>query len=199
MATLANLRARIADELTRPDLAPQIERAISSAVRHYQRRRFSFTDGRALVLTTPDTEFYTLDDIRVVDSIAPQDGRMPLVRQSPQTLEYWQTGTSVGVPTDWSLMGGAVRLYPRPDGIYPLVIYGRLYEGPPEDPEYKGVWVNEAEELIRHRAKADLLANVIRENPEELSLARAQEAEAYASLQAERVTEGLGTVRAYYL
>lgn len=199
MATLADLRARIADELTRPDLGPQIERAISSAVRHYQRRRFSFTDGRALVLTTPEVEFYTLDDIRVVDSIAPQDGRLPLVRRSPQTLEYWQTGTSTGIPTDWSLMGGAVRLYPRPDAIYALVVYGRLYEGPPEDPAYAGVWVNTAEELIRHRAKADLFANVIRENPEELSLARAQEAEAYQALQAERVQEGLGTIRAHYL
>jgi len=199
MATLGELKARIADELTRPDLAAQIALAVTSAIRFYQRRRFSFMDGRSVVFTSADTEFYTLDDIRQVDSVQAQDGSRPLRRVSPEWIETMQTGNAVGQPTDWSWFGGGLRFYPRPDGVYPLVIYGQAIEEVPTADDYAGAWVNEAEALIRFRAKADLLANVIRENPEELSLARAQEAEELTALLADRARVSTGTVRAHYL
>jgi hypothetical protein len=199
MATLAELRDRIADELARPDLGPQIARAVTSAIRHYRRRQFNFNEGRTVVMTTPDTEFYRLDDMRRVDTIQRQAGGFPLRRVSAEAIEYLQTGQVVGEPTDWSWHGNVLRFYPRPNAIYALAVLGQTLEEPPSDPAYAGGWVNDAEELIRHRAKADVLANYIRENPEELALARAQEREALVALLGDRALAGTGTIRGYYL
>jgi hypothetical protein len=63
MSTYGEMQTTIADELDRSDLASQIQKAIKTAIKKYQRKRFFFNEARSLTFNTVDgQEFYTAAD-----------------------------------------------------------------------------------------------------------------------------------------
>ena len=55
MATLGTMKTRIANELARADLTSELAGAITSAIAHYERRRWWFLESESTFTTTPST------------------------------------------------------------------------------------------------------------------------------------------------
>lgn len=197
MATLGELKTRIADEIVRSDLTTQISRAIDSAIAFYGRRRFRFNVQDTALAVVAGTTAYTLPTVREVDAILDGDG-WPLVGRPAEWFDWDLTAT--GTPTDWAWRAGVLRLYPTPSAGASFVVRGLVTLPALTSDGQSNAWTTDAEDLIRFRAKADLFANVIRENAEEVAVCRAQEQEAYRELLADAAKAGpSGLIRAYSL
>lgn len=211
MATLAVLKARIADELARADLSTQIGRAITSAIAHHERRRFYWNEAVATFSTVAAQEYYStaaLADIATlarIDSlrVTVNSGMYPLTARSVEWMEFYSSGTpSTGDPTDYCYHSQRIRLYPVPAAVRTMtLVYVKRLAALTSDTQ-NNAWTDDGEELIRTRAKVDLLENVIREEAgfAEATRLRAREAEILSEISGETNARiGSGTVQAYYL
>lgn len=198
MLTLADMKTTIADETMRDDLiATGIPREISRAIKFYMSKRFWFNEKRTRVLfnTVIGQDTYTAADqvdipnlIRIDSITSVRDGRsvsMELVSQD--VIDNWITAPSSTGDPSWyfSYYDQALRFYPVPNSVYPIRIAGvvRIAE-PANDAETNNPWMNDAEELIRARAKRNIYANWMEDDASAQRMA-ALEAEALLSLQAE--------------
>lgn len=205
MATLADMKARIVAEMMRPDLGGNGEYSvngvaseISSAINFYRSKRFYFNEKRTVVLfNTVDTQsdYGSADQANIphlinIDSITVTDdtGKVTSLRSVDQEcMERLIGGISPlgNPPSLYSYYAQALRFYPIPNGIYPVRVAGVIRVAPPlTDDEADNVWMNDAEELIRARAKKALYADWMAD-PQMGAVMNAKEAEALASLQAE--------------
>jgi hypothetical protein len=166
--TYLAMRSRIDDELLRGGtLDSQINLEILSAINHYKRRRFWFNEGTTTSSTADGTEYqdlpadlYSLDSIRITDSGDPE----PLIKRHFVTIENWCAGTvQRGMPSDWAPYKDKVRLYVCPDAVYTLTWAGIVDLGTPSADADTSAWFEEAEELIRQRAKAAVRINYIKD------------------------------------
>lgn len=196
MASFGDMKTRIADELDRSDLTSQIAKAIQSAIAHYERRHFYFNESSFTFSTVAGQETYTSAAAAAIGTAAEiqrlngsfYSTRTPLFKRAWEDLDdvSGQT-TSYAQPEDWAYRAYAIRLYPIPDRSYVITGYHvARYSALSADGD-SNVWTNEAEELIRTRAKIDLMANVIRgpEMAEEIMFLRAQERDALTALTME--------------
>jgi hypothetical protein len=178
MATLADMKARIADELARGDLGTQIASAITTAITEYQKERFRFSD---VTPTTPptfntvaDRWIYTAaDNANIADAkawnyIFSQVGNYlrDLTKSTPEMVRsYNQLGTMHGQPIWYAYEGNQLLIAPVPDTVYPITLgIFRNVAAPADDAEADNPWMNEAELLIRSRAKYEIALHVTR-NP----------------------------------
>jgi hypothetical protein len=163
--TLAELKARIAAELHRSDLASQIAYAIGDAVAFYQSKRFRFNEARATFSTVAGTEFYGTTiiptDIAQIDSVTVKvNGRqVQLPAWSFLLMEQIRTTTnSRSQPWTWSWWGDQIRLYPVPDAAYVVTLsYLQKIDQPAADGD-SNAWTTDAAALIRHAAKRMVLS-----------------------------------------
>lgn len=173
MATYGAMKTRIADELSRSDLASQIALAVLSAVQFYERRRFYFNEGRSgTFLTVAAQEFYTSTDLSTIPDLVSVDSlrltissteNYTLTKRAYEELDEINTGGTVhtGQPVDWAYYAQTIRLYPVPDAVYTIrVSTVRPLTALSADAD-TNAWTNDAEDLIRYRAKWDLYSNVI--------------------------------------
>ena len=193
MATYLDLQTRIADELDRSDLTQQIKKAIVTAVKHYERRRFYFCESSFSISTVAGQYIYTTDDVAAIatsPSIERLSGtfngnRRPLTKRPWDFIDDLQVTTLVRAqPEDWGYRAKAIQLYPTPDAVYTLTAYNvpRLTELSADGDT--NAWTEDAEELIRTHAKLDLLRNTIRgvDMVEEIALLQNQERDAFTAL-----------------
>jgi hypothetical protein len=142
--------------------------------------------------TVPGQEFYTDQDYGAI-------GLMPhitkIVLQAFGTVRYalrpqtsnWMDDHSVstswrGMPTDYNWSAGALRLYPIPNGVYPLTIVGTgTFVSPANDAD-TSPWFVEGERLIRCAAKRILYAETIRD-PDMAMMERQNEIEVFEALK----------------
>jgi len=181
--------ARIASELgQRNDLAPDgayptvITNAISDAIQIYAKERFRFNELSPLtpfVINTVQGQYiYTgADDARIpllykIDWINYLLGNTPcrLERVFPEDV-YLATipGQQAGPPTSWGWDGQSIVIYPAPPAAsYTLTIGGYLAVAGPDLATPAGLadvtnpWMNDAERLIRSRAKYEIALNFTR-------------------------------------
>lgn len=193
MATYSDMQTRIADELDRTDLASQIKKAIVSAVRHYERKQFYFCESSFTFSTVIGQEYYTSSDAAAI-ATAPNIGRlnglfsssrMPLIKRPWEFIDDKSaTTTSYAQPEEWAYRQEEIRFYPIPDAVYTITAFDvpRLTELSADSDT--NAWTNDAEELIRSRAKIDLLRNTIRgpEMAEEIMAIQQQERDALVAL-----------------
>ena len=199
MATLGDLKARIADELLRSDLTAQIAKAITTAIAYYGRQEFYFNEVRSTALSTVAAqEWYTSSDLdviatspRIVSLTLVQDTtRYPLVKRGFEYIEKRATDTqSGGLPTDWAYWRKQIRLWPIPDQVWTVTVNYVERLAAPDDDASSNAWTleDDAEELIRSHAKIDLLMNVIRrpDMANDLAVLRMQDQAALAALRGE--------------
>lgn len=196
--TYSTMQSRIADELDRADLTSQIQNAIQDAIGFYERKYFYFTSNPAAFTfsTVAGQEYYTSSDaaqIATVPQIYALTGtfyglRRQLHKREWEFIDSISTlTTSKAMPQDWAYNGEQIRLYPIPDNAYTLSVAADPRPARPSANGDAGVWMNDAEALIRTRAKIYLLKNVIRASDmePELALLMGQEREEYAALTAE--------------
>lgn len=207
MATLGDMITRIADELDRNDLsAVQIPQAIGTAVQFYRRKNFFFNEDSFVFNTVVGQEYYGVAD----NPLIPISSNIQILRLqygggvrwelTKQTFGYVDNESASsdwrGVPEDWAYRAQKIRIYPIPSQVWPITAFNiQPDDFALTDTAYDGPWCNDAEYLIRTRAKIELILNVIRE-PQfvaELQLLQQQEMRAWANLSADTSSrEALG-------
>ncbi len=191
MSTYGDMRERIEDELGRPDLSANIRSAIKSAIVHYESERFYFNQARAARDTETGVKYYGMpSDFQIAHhiTITVDDTRYALIpRQFNQLEEMDVRDEYTSRPQYWAVYARQLRLYPVPDDEYRLEFaYTKNFTELDEDSD-SNAWTSDAEELIRARAKADVLENKIRgpEAFQEAALSRQRESMALARLRYE--------------
>lgn len=165
--TYGQIQTRIADELHRSDLTSQIQKAIISAVEHYERERFWFNESISTSLSTTASQNYVAapSDLVEVDKLQITVGssKYNLFRIG---YEEWateaSTTTTTGQPTEYTYYEDRFYLFPTPGSIYTLTLsYIKRLTALSVSGDSNG-WTNYAEEMIRQRAEADLRINQLR-------------------------------------
>lgn len=164
MSTFGALKAQIADETLRPDLALQIGFAIRTAIRCHQAERFWFNEASASTGTSPgDAVVSPPADLIGIDLLELEAaGRREALRPlDPERFAAASAGGGSGRPAVWTGHRDRILLHPVPDAAYTLWLsYVRAL--PPLEQDGDGnAWTAEAADLIRERAKAELYASVI--------------------------------------
>lgn len=171
MATLGIMKQRIADEIARADLTSQIAYAISDAIKHHERARFYFNEAINTFTTVDGQEWYSssdaswIPDVIEIDSLrVTVSGRpWPLMKATMADMEFLAAGTATeGDPERFCYYRQQIRLYPTPNAARTMTCayVQRLAEL--TDDSQENAWTDDAEELIRARAKIILWEQVIR-------------------------------------
>jgi hypothetical protein len=196
MATLGEMITEIVEETRRydPNWSSRVRREIEKAVSFYQRERFWFNETREITFDTViGQEFYTdadqadIPNLIAIDYITVTDGTT-IVELCPVSARWHDTddfATAANLPTEYSYTEGKLRIWPKPNKVYPLRIAGLPRRAfPASDAEPDNPWMTEAEELIRSRAKRNLYLHHMgsRSKAEDM---KAAEDEALRALRAE--------------
>ena len=189
MTTYGAMQTRIADELIRDDLTSQIQNAIKTAIKYYERERFWFNENRAYTTTVADQEYYELpSDFVGIDTltITINSNKYPLTPRSWEHIEEENTGTSSqsGYPEEFAIYQGQFRLYPVPNtsGWTLTLAYIKQFTTPSSSSD-TSPWFVEAEPLIRTRAKFELFSHVIYELELAQLMAQMEERELHSLLR----------------
>jgi hypothetical protein len=167
MTTLALLKAEIADDLDRTDLATQITSEISRAIRYYQRTRFYFNETRDETFSTvSDQKLYSSSDDAAIPEFIEIDQIYLMDGSEPQELEEinpkeWElltaSGGATGRPCAFCYFNRSLGFYPIPDQAYTIRPVGHIMKDEPaDDAETGNVWMTEAFDLLRARVCAQL-------------------------------------------
>lgn len=181
VGTLTQMIARIVLEMgSRTDLRDDgsIADAINSAITIYQKLRFRWNETAPLTpftfnMTIGQPYYNAAADERIgrllkVDWIDTVIGstREGLLRREPHEVYLaLQAGQQVGQPLTWAFDGDSLIFYPQPDQAWPLYIGGYLAIAAPtvaQTDTAGNVWMNQAERLIRSRAKYELALHRVR-------------------------------------
>lgn len=195
-ATYIQLQIRIADEIgDRTDLlAPllsasansPIKRAIQSAIAKWERERFYFNEvynsATPLFTTVSGQELYTTSDAAGIATAPDIDelratisgSRQVLTKRSWGYLEEMSSNPSArGQPSEWAYFGQQIRLYPIPDGAYPIAASRVQRLAALSADADTNVWTQDGFDLIRCEAIANLGRGILRD-PELAAQAEAQ-------------------------
>ncbi len=174
MATQGDMKARIADELARGDLASPIASAIADAIAFYQDKRFWFNESRDVTfLTVVGQQWYGAADnasipgLYAIDYVTISVGNVvsDVPRMEPEDIEILaMTGTQQGEPYAYTYYNQQIRLYPVPANVWQVRIGAHVaVAAPASDSEVANPWMTSAEKLIRSRAKYELAINWLKD------------------------------------
>ncbi|TWT11710.1 hypothetical protein [Reyranella sp. CPCC 100927] len=202
MATLADLRARVADDLDRSDLMVQIEQAIRDAVEHYEAERFIFNEA----VNTPVALGSGTDSVRLaslpayftkIDRIRIDDGGSGLVDLVPRDYAWLmasQDAKATARPTAYCIYADTLLLDSIADRNYAALLDGVKRISTASAASDGSAWFNEGRHLLRARVKAELYAHVIKEI-DQAQVMTAVEQRAYRTLKLKLNTRNSGRVR----
>lgn len=174
--TLAMMKQRIANEINRGDLDPEISDAINAAVDYWSGERYFFNETRDTTFqTVVDHDSYGINEFNDILNVIKIDymmcitGGLPdgqsydILPRFPRTIERSiQSGApSRGIPSEYTFYNQTIRLYPVPSQQFDVrVAYQRAIPAPVQDGETGNVWMTVAERMIRAQAKAELYKHV---------------------------------------
>lgn len=170
--TLADMRARIMDELQRTDLAGQINNAITEAADYFRRDAFFRNDAQdGSTVTVAGTSVYAappdLAEIRQL-CITVFNTKYPLRLRSWEYINAEDSNVLspvAGPPVEYAVnllsSGMTIRLFPTPDGAYRLQYdYVQIIPAPVQDTD-SSFWTMEGREMVRAYAKYLLRMTVL--------------------------------------
>lgn len=161
MSDFGTMQARINSELSHPELAARIPDAIQAALRHFEGERLWFNEAEATASTVDGTQAYAVPtDLIEIDTLTLTTGdfRIPLKRRPWAWMRRNDLDTSLtGRSSNWAYYADQIWLYPIPDAVYTLTISYLKRLSALSDMTDTNAWMTHGEELIRERAKADLL------------------------------------------
>lgn len=170
MSTFAQLKAQIADDLSRTDLTTQIEEAVLAAIVDQERTRFYFNERRdaPAFTTVADQELYTSSDDADIATIAHIDNLVMILNGSRRRLfpetEQWMdemSGLGTGAPTHYSYLAKRIRLYPIPDAAYSVYMTGQIRLATLSADGDTNAWTEDAKELIRCASKEKIYRQIV--------------------------------------
>lgn len=172
MTTYATMRSRIEDEIARTDLTTQVNRAILSAIKFYERKKFYFNTSVTSTFTTvADQEYYGTADLAAIPNIVEilalkgtlSGSKLPIRPVDFNTIDAAQSGSVKGFPEYFTYFAQQIRLYPMPNAAWTMtlaMVYRLTALSADSD---SNVWTTDAEQLIRQNAKRMLYLDVIRD------------------------------------
>lgn len=178
MATMQVLKNHIASDMHRSDLTTQIDYAVTSAVRHYNKERLWFNEGRSETTLSSSQVFYASPtDMIEMDSVLVtiNGSKTPLGPMTYGEMDELDTGKYFGQPDYWSYYQDNFRFYPVPDSAYVVTL---SYHKSLDEPSASGsnAWTSTAYDLIRYRAEWDIYKHYLR-NPEMAQMVKESESE----------------------
>lgn len=203
-----DMQARIADEILRTDLTGQIQNAIQTAIKQYERIPLYFNQLRqeAAFNTAQGKEFYTVADSSLIAQMVTLDrvtvtvsgNRYSLNPRTPEYMEDTSVNPSVfGQPVDYAYFAEQLRLYPIPDNTYPVALSGIKRFFTLANTTDTNPWTSDAELLIRSRAKYELALHVTRDTDMAAQM-KASELEAFSDLKGETMRRSSRRVKPTY-
>lgn len=173
MTTKSALITRISDDMARTDINSQIGEAIDDAIRFYRDTRFYFNETRDSTFATVAAQsrytvsddadiplFLSIDNVFIEES----SGQKHVLGQCDPAEMEWKLDTSAasGRPYEYAYFDRSFWLYPVPDAVYTIRPLGQIIKAAPAaNDEADNVWMTEAFELIRCRAKKYLYGHII--------------------------------------
>jgi hypothetical protein len=193
MTNYVNMRTRILDEYVNESLtAAQVNAAIQTAIKHYERKPFYFNERTNTFSTVADQEYYSSSDLADIPYIvnivsATVTGSTLKTKLQPvdfSIMDDMQDGSVTGEPEQLAVFKQQIRLYPIPSGVYTITLaYIYRFSALSADSD-TNAWMVEGEELIRQRAKRTLALDSLQ--ADDLAARAAQlESEALDELLAE--------------
>lgn len=189
--TLGDLKDRIADELARSDLTSQIALAITSTISRHQRRRFYFNTKTNTFSTVGAQEYYSSSDLSDIPNILELDTatvtvdsyKRPLRIVTFEAIDDVQDGTVTGDPDFVAVYKQQLRFYPIPNAVRTVTLAYVYRLTALADNGDSNAWTTsaDAEELIRHGAKASIFMNLLYD-AEKAAICQAQEERALGLL-----------------
>lgn len=168
MTTLGTMVDRIADEIARADLKTQTEDAIRSAINNYAGERWWFNESVSYTIClSSSADTYPLpDNFERVDEynlILTGPTILQIDQQTFQTISDWQTGAAYGQPTDFCIYESSIILFPIPETSYFTMLSYVTTVSTLTFTTCTNAFMTYGEELIRSRARADILINFLRD------------------------------------
>lgn len=181
-STYGDMQARVYNEVLGAITAVDVKTFILDAIASYERMDFygnsiryfgDLTGSSSDLQTIQGKEFYSYADLPILANmphimkvmVLAFNNRYPLIQRTPQWIDDQSISpTWNGLPTDWCMYpSGMLRLYPIPNGGYPLILEGTIRFRPlAEDADYS-FWTNRAERLIRIESKRRLFREMTRD------------------------------------
>lgn len=172
MTTYVTMRTRIADELLDSGALTnaQINNAILTAIKHYERKEWWFNQKVGTFSTVAAQELYTSSDLSDIPDIvliqsmligASSTTKKPLTNLDNKNIEDLQDGSVTGEPEYYARYADKIRLYPIPSAVY-TVTASYIYKLTALSAEGDtNAWTDECEELIRQAAKRILATDIL--------------------------------------
>lgn len=203
-----DMQVRIADEIVRSDLTSQIQNAIQTAIKQYERIPFYFNQLRqeAAFSTAQGQEFYTVNDSVLIAAmitlnrvtVTVSGNRYSLNPRTPEYLEDTSVNPIVfGQPVDYAYFAEQLRFYPIPDNTYSVALSGIYRLFTLSNPTDSNPWTSDAELLIRARAKYELAVHVTRDADMAAAM-KAVEIDALSDLKGETLRRTPRRIRPTY-
>lgn len=173
--TLQTMLDRIAEDLTRSDLAGHAQSAILDAIDHYAHDRFWFNYTRTKTfLTVADRQAYGANDLAEIPGAIQFDLLFLRDSMTGNELSWVDAGeaewlvsginSAPGRPTNYTFIDGQILLWPTPNAAYTIRPHMHFRFPALAVPTDCNPWLNEAEQLIRAHAKMLLYANVLEDD-----------------------------------
>lgn len=203
MATVSDLVTRIGNELSRSDLSSRIVEAIQSAVRHYERQRFYFNETTSVFNLSRSQADYTLANMSLTGVV-----RIDMIRVTVNGTTYPMkpvgykelrekvtSASYVGYPREYAFYQEKLYVYPLPTATFTAeVSWVRRLPGISftASNSVSNAWTNEAFDLIRERAMAQVKINVLQQGAAKQEMAGlATMREPFLSMMEKQVYENL--------
>lgn len=156
MATLAELVNAVGDDLNRTDLTAQCSDAVVMAIRHYDRKRWWFSESSAVFTTTASATAYPLaSDFRQMDYVEarwPGNDYQEVTPRDFPTIRRMLQGQSVtGYPTDYAIYDQQIHLAYTPNAAY-VVRYYYLRALTDLTAAASNAWTTDCKDLVRASA-----------------------------------------------
>jgi hypothetical protein len=198
MATYAEMKTRIITEMSRDDLeddlATQLTTHIARACEYYADRKFWFNSVVTTAATVASTETVAIPaTVRRIDRLTIPASTVELIEATLAELDNIES-TAGGRPTHYAYYNDFIRLYPVPDAVYALKIYGLSQIAAPSEDADENAWTDEAYDLIVAHTKMTLYRGQFRD-PEGTQLALAEVKDALDRLQRETAKRLVTTLR----
>ncbi len=179
--TYSNLQARIQNEVLGSPVTSDIQNAIADAISLFDGNTFWFNSFRVFggvsgslsdLVSIAGQEFYSDQNLPAMISfphiskalVLAFANRYPLHGRTPEWIDDQSISTTwQGLPTDWAMQGGDLRVYPVPNGGYNFILNATVRFYPLANPTDYNPWTNRAERLIRQAAKMLLFRDIIRD------------------------------------
>lgn len=196
MTTFATLTANVADYINRTDLNTQIGTAVNRAIQYYaNNQRFWFNETISTFNTVAGQLIYTSADaiptlITEIDYVKIALSPSLNIELVPRTYKYIQdrvVSTIVtSFPSDYAYYKQNFYVYPIAAAVYPITVsYTKSYVDLSAGSDAND-FTNNGQDLIEARACWWIYSRILK-NTESAALSKADETEAFLSLQAETI------------